>query len=78
VRIVPVIPSYARDPWHVPAVENIANATTALAGALSEGSRVNGAGIWWWYGFFYNKPRYEAAADRAAWQSMTTSLAFTP
>jgi hypothetical protein len=78
VRIVPVIPSYARDPWHLPAVENIANATTALAGALSEGSRVNGAGIWWWYGFFYNKPRFNASADRAAWQSTTTSLAFTP
>jgi hypothetical protein len=78
VRIVPVIPSYAANPWHIPAVENIATATSALNDALGAGSRINGAGIWWWYGFFDNKPRYNASADRAAWQSTTTSLAFTP
>jgi len=78
VRIVPVIPSYAANPWHLPSVENIATATSALGEALTAGSRVNGAGIWWWYGFFDNRPRYNASADRAAWQSVTVSLPFTP
>jgi hypothetical protein len=70
--------AYAANPWHLPSVENIATATSALVEALTAGSRVNGAGIWWWYGFFDNRPRYNASADRAAWQSLTVSLPFTP
>jgi hypothetical protein len=77
-RIVPVIPSYAANRWHDPSVENIATATSALAGALSAGRRINGAGIWWWYGFFDNRPRYNASADRAAWLSATILLPFSP
>jgi hypothetical protein len=79
VRVIPVIPSYGPNPWHVPAVENIANATAALEAALGEGSRVNGAGIWWWYGFYENEGRrYNASADRAAWLGSTLELPFTP
>ncbi len=79
MRIVPVIPSYSRNPWHRPAVENIGTATSALAGALASGSRVNGAGIWWWWGFFYDEGgRYDASRDRAAWQSTTVTLPFSP
>jgi hypothetical protein len=78
-RIVPVLPSYAPDPWHDPAVENIADATDALAVALAEGSRVNGAGIWWWYAFYYeDHGRFPTAADRAAWRSSTLELPFSP
>jgi len=78
-RIVPVIPSYKRDPWHDPSVEDIANATGALRSALAAGSRVNGAGIWWWYGFFYeDHGSFKSAADRAAWLSSTVLLPFSP
>ena len=78
-RIIPVLPSYGPNPWHIPAVENIADATDALEAALQEGSRVNGAGVWWWYGFFYDEEgAYDASADRAAWQSSTLALPFTP
>jgi hypothetical protein len=77
-RIVPVIPSYGTDPWHEPAVENIADATTALEGALAEGSRVNGAGIFWWWAFYLEEEgQYEPAADQAAWRH-TLTLPFTP
>jgi hypothetical protein len=79
VRLIPVIPSYRKNPWHLPAVENIATATAAIEGALGEGSRVNGAGIWWWYGFYDDeRGRYDASADRAAWLGTTLGLSFTP
>jgi hypothetical protein len=77
-RIVPVIPSYGPNQWHLPSVENIATATSALEAALADGSRVNGAGIWWWWGFFYDEGgAYDAGADRAAWPA-TLALAFSP
>ena len=79
-RIVPVIPSYSANPWHLPSVENIETATVALSDALSAGSRVNGAGIWWWWGFFYDEEgegSYNGSADRAAWQSTTIDLPFS-
>jgi hypothetical protein len=77
-RIVPVIPSYSRNPWHRPQVENINTATAALAGALASGSRVNGAGIWWWWGFFYDEGgRYDGSHDRADWKSTTIALPFS-
>lgn len=80
VRIVPVIPSYKRNPWHDPAVENIATATGALAQSLRAGDRVNGAGIWWWYGFYEEESgHYKAArADRLAWLTETLALPFSP
>jgi hypothetical protein len=79
VRIIPVIPSYSTDPWHVPSVENIETATVAVNDALSAGSRINGAGIWWWWGFFYDEEGgYNASADRTAWQSTTVNLPFSP
>lgn len=76
-RVVPVLPSYKKNKWHRPAVENIATATSALSTALAAGSRVNGAGIWWWWGFFYGEGgKYVPAADQAAWQSSTRTLAY--
>ncbi len=79
VRIIPVIPSYRSNPWHSAAAENVSSATAAIEAALSEGSRVNGAGIWWWYGFYYNENhRFDGSADRAAWQSATVNLPFSP
>ncbi|MHB8234430.1 MAG: hypothetical protein ACYDHT_07235 [Solirubrobacteraceae bacterium] len=78
-RIVPVLPSYSANRWHRPSVENIETSTTAVSEALSAGSRVNGAGIWWGYGFLYEEEgAYDASADRAAWQSMTVDLPFSP
>lgn len=78
-RIVPVLPSYSADPWHLPSVENITTATAALAGALSAGSRVDGAGIWSGWGFLMDEEgAYEGAADRAAWLSSTVALPFSP
>lgn len=80
-RIVPDLPSYGANRWHDPAVENLATATTALEQALAEGSRVNGAGIFWWWGFYYDEAgegEYEGAPDRETWQTRTRSLAFTP
>jgi hypothetical protein len=78
-RLVPVIPSYGPNPWHDPAVENISTATTALEGALSAGGRINGAGIWWWYGFFLEEEgAYDSSADQAAWGASTLALPFTP
>ncbi len=74
-----VIPCYAPDSWHDPAVENIATATSALAAALTDGSRVNGAGIWWWYAFFYeDHGHFKTTACRSAWQLGTVELPFSP
>ena len=42
-RIVPVLPSYSANRWHLPGVENVQAASAALADALGAGSRVNGA-----------------------------------
>jgi len=78
--IVPIIPSYGPDPWHIPAVEDIANATAALRESLAQGARAEGAGIWWWYGFYEEEAhhRFHSAADRAAWLEQTLALAFSP
>lgn len=78
-RIVPVLPSYSADRWHLPSVENITTATAALAGALTAGSRVNGAGIWSGWGFLLDEEgAYDGSEDRAAWQSSTVELPFSP
>jgi hypothetical protein len=77
-RIVPVLPSYSADPWHLTSVENITTATAALANGLAAGDRVNGAGIWSGWGFLMNEEgAYEGAEDRATWLSSTLSLPFT-
>jgi hypothetical protein len=78
-RIVPILPSYSANPWHLPAVENIQTATEAVSDALGAGARVNGAGIWWGYGFLLEEEgAYDPSADRAAWQSTTVDLPFSP
>ncbi|HST32066.1 MAG TPA: hypothetical protein VLJ80_00975 [Solirubrobacteraceae bacterium] len=78
-RIVPVLPSYSANRWHSPSVENIESSTAAVAAALGDGSRVNGTGIWWGWGFLYDEEgAYDASADRAAWQSNTVALSFSP
>jgi hypothetical protein len=78
-RIVPVLPSYSADPWHLTSVENITTATAALANGLAAGSRVNGAGIWSGWGFLMNEEgAYEGSEDRATWLSSTLALPFTP
>ncbi len=81
-RIIPVLPSYRSNRWHSALVENIATASAGVREALASGSRVNGAGIWWWYGFYDQEggryPEALAGADRAAWLSSTLALAFTP
>jgi hypothetical protein len=78
-RIVPVLPSYSANRWHDPSVEKIETATDAVSAALGDGSRVNGAGIWWGYGFLYDEEgAYDASADRAAWQASTRTLPFSP
>jgi hypothetical protein len=77
-RIVPVLPSYSADPWHLPGVENITTATAALSSALAVGSRVDGAGIWSAWGFLFDEEgAYDGSADRAAWQSTTIELPFS-
>ncbi len=77
-RIIAMIPSYGPNRWHRPAIEDVASATTALGEALQAGSRVSGAGVFWWWGFFYDEEgAYDAAADRAAWPA-TIALPFTP
>jgi hypothetical protein len=74
-RIVPVIPSYRKNRWHTPAVENITTATDALTTSLAANSRVDGAGLWWWWGFFYGEGgKYNPAADQTTWQSTTRGL----
>jgi hypothetical protein len=78
-RIVPVLPSYSPDPWHIPAVENITTATNALSSALDAGSRINGAGIWSGWGFLLDEEGgYDGSADRADWLSTTLGLPFSP
>jgi hypothetical protein len=78
-RIVPVLPSYSADRWHLPSVEDITTATAALAGALTAGSRVDGAGIWSGWGFLLDEEgAYDGSEDRAAWQSSTVELPFSP
>lgn len=78
-RIVPVLPSYSADRWHIPSVENIATATSAVQAALEGGARVNGAGIWSGWGFLMEEEgAYDGSADRAAWQSTTVNLPFSP
>ncbi|HTZ88341.1 MAG TPA: hypothetical protein VMB05_16880 [Solirubrobacteraceae bacterium] len=78
-RIVPILPAYSANRWHDPSVEKISTATNALSAALGAGARVNGAGIWWGYGFFYDEEgAYDPSADRAAWQSSTRPLPFSP
>ncbi len=78
-RIVPVLPSYSADPWHLPSVENITTATSALASGLAAGSRVNGAGIWSGWGFLLNEEgAYEGSEDRATWLATAIELPFSP
>jgi hypothetical protein len=78
-RIVPVLPSYSADPWHLTSVENITTATSALGDALTSGERVNGAGIWSGWGFLMNEEGgYEGSEDRATWLSSTIGLPFSP
>jgi hypothetical protein len=78
-RIVPVLPSYSANRWHLPSVENIETATAALSSGLAAGSRVNGAGIWSGWGFLMNEEgAYDGSGDRAAWQSSTVGLPFSP
>jgi hypothetical protein len=78
-RIVPVLPSYSANRWHIPSIENIENASVAVSAALGAGSRINGAGIWWGWGFLLDEEgAYDASADRAAWQSSTVNLPFSP
>ena len=78
-RLVPILPSYSANPWHDPAVENIETATGSVSQALSAGARVNGAGIWWGYGFLLEEEgAYDPGADRAAWLSTTLNLPFSP
>lgn len=77
--IVPVLPSYGPDRWHIPAVEDIADATAGVQAALEEGDRVNGAGVFWWWAFYLEEEgAYHPAGDQAAWQDGTRALAFTP
>ena len=80
-RIVPDLPSYGPNRWHDPTAENLDTATTAIEAALQEGSRVNGAGIFWWWGFYYNEEgegAYEGAPDRHTWLTRTLGVPFTP
>ncbi len=77
--IIPVIPCYSPDPWHNPAIENVPNATEALEAGLAAGSRVEGAGLWWWYSFYDGHYKDgDAAAERAAWQARTVNLPYSP
>lgn len=76
--IVPILASYRQNPWHNPLVENMSSGAAALQESLAAGSRVHGAGAWWWWGLFYNEGgRYNAAADRAAWQGQVRILDYT-
>ncbi|HEY2216055.1 MAG TPA: hypothetical protein VGH21_01080 [Solirubrobacteraceae bacterium] len=78
-RIVPILPSYSPNRWHDPSVENVGTAGDAVSAALGAGSRVNGAGIWSGWGFFYDEEgAYDGSGDRAAWQASTRSLPFSP
>ncbi len=78
-RIVPVLPSYSADRWHLTSVENITTATEALAAGLLAGDRVNGAGIWSGWGFLLDEEgKYDGSQDRATWLSQTVGLPFSP
>lgn len=78
VRIVPDLPSYGPNRWHAVAVENISTATTAVEEALAEGSRVNGAGVFWWWGFYLDEEgAYDGTGDREAWLTRTVSAPFS-
>ncbi len=80
-RLIPDLPSYGANRWHDPAVENLTTATDAVGEALGAGDRVNGAGIFWWWGFYYDEEgegSYDGAADRAVWLERSLSLPFTP
>lgn len=80
-RIVPDLPSYGPNRWHDPSAENLATATTAIEEALREGTRVNGAGIFWWWGFYYDEEgegAYDGAADRETWSARTLGVPFSP
>ncbi len=80
-RLVPDLPSYGPNRWHDPSVENLTTATTAVEEALVQGSRVNGAGIFWWWGFFYDEEgegSYDGASDRETWLGRTLLVPFTP
>jgi hypothetical protein len=77
-RIVPVLPSYAADKWHLPSVEDIEHASAAVSAALERGARVDGVGIWSGWGFLLDEEGgYDGSGDRAAWQSMTVGLPFS-
>jgi hypothetical protein len=77
-RIVPVLPSYSADKWHVPSVEDVEHASTAVSAALDAGARLDGAGIWSGWGFLLNEEGgYDGSGDRAAWQSTTLGLPFS-
>jgi hypothetical protein len=77
-RIVPVLPSYSADKWHLPSVEDVEHASSALSAALDAGARVNGAGIWSGWGFLLDEEGgYDGSGDRAAWQSTTVGLPFS-
>lgn len=77
--IVPVIPCYSPDPWHNPAIENVRTATAALQSALAAGSRVQGAGLWWWYAFYYGHYAHgNAAVEREAWLDRTVQVPYSP
>ena len=77
-RIVPVLPSYSANRWHLPSVEDIEHANTAVSAALGGGARVNGAGIWWGWGFLFDEEGgYDASSDRAAWSATTVGLPFS-
>ncbi len=74
-RIVPVLPSYKKNRWHNPAVENISTATMAVSHSIDGGNRVDGVGIWWWWGFFYGENgKYNPMQDQLAWQTTTRLL----
>jgi hypothetical protein len=77
-RIVPDLPSYGPNRWHATSVENIATATSAVEEALGQGSRVDGAGVFWWWGFYLDEEgAYDGAADREAWLDRTVLLPFS-
>ena len=80
-RLIPDLPSYGPNRWHDPSVENLTTATGAIEAALTQGSRVNGAGIFWWWGFFYDEEgegAYDGASDRETWLTRTLFVPFTP
>jgi hypothetical protein len=57
VKILPTMPSYEKKiaddgtVYHDPAIENIENSIIGLKQAISNGAKVEGAGIFWWSSF---------------------------